>query len=265
MVEVDRDIQKRNLIALANSPGSFQFTRTFFPYTSGEIGPYYVQSAGIMANGDAYAAACHDMAILVKQTLGEKYTGVISGGESRDWIFSGPVAEKLCLPHTMIYKDGKVIGASMKNRLVAHVADLNNEGSSPRDLWMPVIKREGGKPEHIFFYVDRLEDGVEEVKKLGLQSHALIPLDEYAWDQLQQMNVIDSEVYGSLCKRMEDKKSWAETMLRSDEGLETLIALMSSEKTREKGLKILNTYNDLREELIERMSRFGPGIQRWAA
>lgn len=265
MSEVDREVQKRNLIALAKSPGGFQFTRTFFPYTSGEIGPYYVQSAGIMADGAAYAAACHDMATLVKQTLGEGYAGVISGGESRDWIFSGPVAERLQLPHTMIYKDGKVIGAVMKDEPVAHVADLNNEGSSPRDLWMPVIKREGGKPEHIFFYVDRLEDGVEEMKKLGLQSHAVIPLDEYAWDQLQQIQVIGPEVYRSLRKRMEDKKSWAENMLRSAEGLETLLALIGSAKTREKGLKILNTYKDLHEELLERLSFFGLGIRRWVA
>ncbi len=266
--EVDREMQKRNLSALAKSPGGFQFTRTFFPYTSGEIGPYYVQSAAIMADGQAYAQACTDMSVFVGRVCREEFVKgdqgtVISGGESRDWIFSGPVANMFYLSHTMIYKDGKVIGASMKDKRVVHVADLSNEGSSPRDLWVPAIKREGGKIEHIFFFVDRLEDGVEEMKKLGLKSHALVPLDEYAWDQLQEMKVIDDEVYSSLCRRMEDKRLWAMQMLRSKAGLETLTALLASAKTREKGQKILNTYKELREELTDSMKKLGPGVERW--
>ena len=32
----------------------------------------------------------------------------ISGGQRRDWIFSGPVANKLSLPHLSIYKDGRI-------------------------------------------------------------------------------------------------------------------------------------------------------------
>ena len=38
----------------------------------------------------------------------------------------------------------------------------------------------------IFFYVDRMEGGVEEVRKFGLESHALVPLNKHAWDYLQQ-------------------------------------------------------------------------------
>lgn len=66
---VDREVQKRNLLALAKSPGGFQFTKNFFPYASGEIGPYYVQSAAIMTDGAAYKQAVMDMAALVKNTL----------------------------------------------------------------------------------------------------------------------------------------------------------------------------------------------------
>jgi len=263
MDDVQRDVQRRNLLALAQSPGGFQFTKTFFPYTSGEIGPYYVQSAAIMADGHNYAIACEDMANMVRDTLGQDWKGIISGGESRDWVFSGPVAGRLHFPGTWIYKDGKVIGASMKDNNVAHVADLNNEGSSPRDLWMPVIKREGGNIRHIFFYVDRLEDGVDVMKQLGLESHSIIPLDEYAWDQLQIAGTIDKETYQSLRLRMEDKEKWAERMLRSAEGIETLIALVASGKTREKGLKVLASYPNLRDELTCKIKQYAPGVRRW--
>jgi len=274
MVEVNREMQKRNLAALAKSPGGFQFTKTFFPYTSSEIGPYYVQSAAIMANGPAYSVACNDMATLVRNVVGEGFDGVVSGGESRDWCFSGPVAQLLGMSQTMIYKADdtgkcKTIGADMKGKNVIHVADLNNEGSSPRDMWVPTIRGAGGKVENVFFYVDRLESGVEEMKKLGLQSHSIIPLDTEAWKYLQEINVVAPEIYESLCKRLEDKDAWAKNMLRSEEGLDTLVSLLASGKTREKGQKILSVgYPEVSAEIINllvlgsRKNKW-PGVERW--
>ena len=50
---------------------------------------------------------------------------VISGGESRDWDFSNPVAARMSLPHCKIYKDGKMLGAEVFRRPVVHIADLN--------------------------------------------------------------------------------------------------------------------------------------------
>ncbi|MBI4089536.1 MAG: hypothetical protein HY424_02390 [Candidatus Levybacteria bacterium] len=272
MSEFNKEMQRRNLAALAKSPGGFQFTRTFFPYTSYEIGPYYVQSAAIMNDGAAYAIACRDLATIVRTEVGEGFNGIVSGGESRDWCFSSPVAQILQLPHTMIYKRDetgqcKTVGATMKGKEVVHVADLNNEGSSPRDMWVPTIIKAGGKTTHIFFYVDRLESGVEEMRKLGLKSHAIIPLDESAWQYLQEIRIVSQEVYKSLCSRMEDKNEWAKAMLRSDEGLETLVALLGSIKTREKGQKILSIgYPDIRGEIVDRLKSKRaqwPGVQRW--
>lgn len=272
MSERNEEMQKRNLAALAKSPGGFQFTNTFFPYTSGEIGPYYVQSAAILSDGIAYARACNDMAARIKAVVVDNFDGIISGGESRDWCFSGPVAQILGLPYTMIYKTDetgqcKVIGASMKGRKVIHVADLNNEGSSPRDMWVPTIRGAGGRIDHIFFYVDRLESGVEEMRKLGLRSHAIIPLDGNAWQYLQEIGIVSPDVYRSLCARMENKDAWAEAMLRSDAGLETLVALLASTKTREKGRKILDVgYSDIKGEIIDRLKAkraVCPGIDRW--
>lgn len=269
MKSVDRDMQTRNLAALAKSLGGFKFSETFFPYTSGEIGSYYVQSASIMADGNAYAQACKDMAgLLAHVTEGRYGNAIISGGESRDWVFSFPVAQMLNLPHFMIYKDGKTLGANVNGKNVIHVADLNNEGSSPRDLWVPVIRQEGGKITQILFYVDRLEDGAKVMKELELQSNAVIPLDEYAWDFLQKEKVITQDVYKSLCQRMEDKDVWARTMLRSEKGLETLANLLNfvEKKNAEKGLKILNKgYPDMKKELIKLMDSkklLWPGVSR---
>ena len=257
-------IQQENLKNLVNN-GGFQFTEAFFPYTSGQIGPYYVQSIAIEKDGVDYAFAIDSLVKLTEMVLPIKsYLKnsdiIISGGESRDWDFSNPVAAKISKAHTKIYKNGKMLGADVNGKKVVHIADLNNEGSSPRDLWVPAIRNAGGTIENIFFYVDRMEDGVEEMKKLGLNSYAVINLDESAWDYLLKTNVINEKVHTSLRTRMEDKNKWARDMLRSERGLETLANLFGS-KNSDKATKILTKgYPDMQEELLSKLKQRGTTI-----
>ena len=246
------EIQRRNLIALAGN-GGFKFTDLFFPYTSGEVGPYYVNSENIANDGPAFSDAVEYMSELIFDMMQERETRdyVITGGETRDWIFSNPVAIQLGLDSSMIYKNGKIVGSPLEDRRVIHIADLNNEGSSPRDYWIPIIKKNKGLVNDIFFYVDRMEDGVEEMTKLGLHSHAIVPLDENAWNYLKNKKVINQEVHNNLIERMENKDEWARAMLRSDKGLEKLAPLIDTPENNAKALKILNKgYPDMKEEIM---------------
>ncbi|MEN9625742.1 MAG: hypothetical protein RL557_70 [archaeon] len=253
-------MQQRNLQFLIEDKG-FQFSETFFPYTSGQIGPYQVNSEVVMKHQHHDHAACNDLADLVQQYGGE--IDIIAGGESRDWIFSNPVAIEMSKARVMIYKDGKCIGADMRGKHVALVSDLNNEGSSPRDKWVPVIKSAGGIISQIFFYVDRLEDGVRVMEELGLESHAVVPLNERAWDYLQRQRVLSSQVYTTLRERMEDKDAWARRMLRSEAGKRRLAELYDeNQKEKEKVFTVIaRGYPDLREELFEALGNFSQTIQ----
>jgi orotate phosphoribosyltransferase len=257
MMDRAKENQSSHLRRLVRNDG-FQFTDTFFPYTSGEIGPYYVQSAAIQKNGDDFYQACKDMTDLVKTCtcIAPRNFNVISGGETRDWMFSFPISIDLKVPHAMLYKNGKIYGADMKDKKVVHIADLNNEGSSPRDYWVPAIKKAGGSINQIFFYVDRMEDGVKEMKKLGLFSNSLIPLDKTAWEILLDEEVINRNIYNNLRQRMEDKYEWAKDMLRSDKGLERLAELTMDPKTTEKVINILCVgYPFLKEDIVERLHK----------
>ena len=251
-------LQEKNLDRLKRR-GGFKFTNTFFPYASGEIGPYYVQSGVVQNNGHDLAEAVSNMAFMVEQTIGVPYINnntVISGGETRDWIFSLPIATQLKIPHAMLYKNGKIVGANMNGKKVIHIADLNNEGSSPRDYWVPAIKGAGGKITDIFFYVDRMERGTKVIKELGLKSHVLVPLNEHAWDYLKQEGILSQEIYNNLRQRMEDQDGWARRMLRSEVGLGRLVELIQDDKTLAKVKKIIGIgYPDMQEELINRIKK----------
>lgn len=274
MIDADsaKKMQERGLSALAKHKGGFQFTDVFFPYTSGQIGPYYVQSGVVQCDCLDFNAAIQDMCTLLRSEgyhQSDSPIGlVISGGETRDWIFSIPCALGLGLPHVMLYKDGKTVGADIKGKKLAHVADLNNEGSSLRDDWAPTLKKNGGIIEDVFFYVDREEDGVEEIAKLGLKRHVAVPLNANAWDYLQKINVVAPEVYQQLRDRgstREERKAWAEKMLRSEAGFVKLASLLASAKTREKGVKILDEgYPAMKAELVDRLkTEYGEGIVRF--
>ena len=253
------DLQRENLDVLVKNDG-FKFTDTFFPYTSGQIGPYYVNSEVVQKNGSSYFMAVYS---IIHKIAEIEDVEVISGGESRDWIFSQPASILFHRPHLMIYKDGRVSGADVKGKKVVHVADLNNEGSSIRDYWLPAIEREGGLIKDVVFYVDRLEDGAQVVQDLGLNRHVVVPLDKNAWDYLRSVNVVNDEVYRNLVGRMEDKDSWARSMLRSERGLERLVVLLRDPEKCEKALKVLRVgYPDLKEELVDRLgSRLRVGVK----
>lgn len=255
---IRRKIQERNLEVLARNPKGFQFTNTFFPYTSGQIGPYYVQSASILANINDYMQAIHDIANLTSHTLRNSHFDFIAGGETRDWIFSLPVATLLRESPVMIYKDGKVLPEiDFGDKNLVLVSDLNNEGSSPRDYWHPTMIALGGRITHAIFYVDRLEDGVEVLSQLGITNDAVVPLNAHAWDHLSKKEVIAQDVYWSLRDREESKQSrhdWAVKMLRSDSGLAEYKKLVENPKSIDKAAKILGKgYPELEHEIVDRL------------
>jgi len=154
----------------------------------------------------------------------------------------------------MIYKNGRTEGADIKGKQVLHIADVNNEGSSPRDTWVPKIKKLGGQIKSICFYIDRLEDGVQVMEKIGLQRHVVVPLDKHAWDYLKKMNVISEMMYTSLMTRMEDKDAWAIAMLRSQCGLEKLAELLKEPTTKKRATKILTEgYPEIQDEISNKL------------
>jgi orotate phosphoribosyltransferase len=227
--------QEEALLELAKNSG-FKFTEKWFPYTSGWIGPYYVQSADILKTGRGVQIATHSIMTVIEQI--DETVDVISGGESRDWPFASCIAEKLGVGLCMIYKDGKMIGADLNGKKVLHVADLNNEGSSPRDMWIPTIRNAGGIITDIVFLVDRLEDGVEEMEKLNLNSHAVIPLNEDAWNFLKEEGFVTKEILSSLLEYWENREAWGVRKLT--EHPEILSDIIK--KDVKKGMKIYRKY-----------------------
>ncbi|MDD5678279.1 MAG: hypothetical protein PHW60_09875 [Kiritimatiellae bacterium] len=240
-------MQAINLRNLLNTD-AFRFVdeRTpWFPYTSGQVGPYYVQSIAVEKDGLAYATAIQSLVSLIQAEAGP--FDAISGGETRDWDFSNPVAIALRKPHLKMYKDGKVLGAEIAGKTFFHVADLNNEGSSVRDYWKPIIEQGGGRLAGVVSFVDRMEDGFMVLKKLGIRLFCVVPLDARAWGVAQESGHVSVALYAQLVARQDNRDAWAERTLLSHP--DYFRRYYHDPKTRAKAAKIINTYPRISADL----------------
>jgi orotate phosphoribosyltransferase len=238
--------------------GQPAFADTWFPYTSGEVGPFYIQSIAVEQDGDAYRRAVDALCELIETRIGLDGFDAVSGGESRDWDFSNPVATMLRKPHLKIYKDGRMLGARAEGRRVIHVADLNNQGSSMRDVWAPAIRGAGGEIVHAFFFVDRLEDGVAVLDELEIPSDSVVPLDEHAWRYLRDCGYISDETYASLERRRADKRGWGVAALKANiDQLGEMLQSSEESNIRRAHRILFEGYPDYTEELLEALRRRG--------
>ncbi|MFH1477192.1 MAG: hypothetical protein ABIH24_06860 [Verrucomicrobiota bacterium] len=240
-------MQETNLRNLLNT-GAFRFVdqRTpWFPYTSGQVGPYYVQSTTVEKDGTAYATAIQSLVRLIQAEFGA--FDAISGGETRDWDFSNPVAVALRKPHLKIYKDGKALGADIAGKTFLHIADLNNEGVSVKDYWKPIIENGGGRLTGVVSFVDRMEDGFEVLKNLGLRLFSVVPLDARAWDLARKTGHVSAALYAELVARQNNRNAWAERALLGQP--EYFRRFHQDPKTRAKAARIINTYNRISADL----------------
>lgn len=190
--------------------GAFRSLDTPTLLTSGRVGVYYINTEKLLEDGGRFNEFGDDSARMMQHAIGvytsnphfkqvidllanyisdriSELPALISGGQRRDWLFSGPVAALLDLPHLSLYKPESnrapeiVVNLDDETRtqvmhlpssqspycpraLVYHVADLLTEGSSWWDEntlggWVPMIRKLGYWINDGFTVVDRQEGG----------------------------------------------------------------------------------------------------------
>jgi hypothetical protein len=117
----------------------------------------------------------------------------ISGGQRRDWLFSGPIAKKLGYHHISLYKDGHLYmihrdGTKMDaipGLYTSHNSDLLTKGSSTYDPrkkpptgWVPMMWNAGLHVSDFSAVVSRLQGGEDVLAKIGLNARTFVQIDE---------------------------------------------------------------------------------------
>jgi orotate phosphoribosyltransferase len=119
----------------------------------------------------------------------------ISGGQTRDWVFSGPVAMMLEYDLITLFKDGKtelvtrdgglIEEPDLSDYHVVHIADLMTTGSSAYDPrkdpptgWIPMLRNRGATITDMFNVVTRQEGGEEALALADVIPHYLVAIDQ---------------------------------------------------------------------------------------
>jgi orotate phosphoribosyltransferase len=155
-------------------------------------------------NDAIYKGLIDFMIDFIKEKVDVEKIDYVSGGERRDWFFSIIVAEILNKPHITIFKDldayvGNVTekefkkASSLNGARVLHIADLITEASSYERAWVPAINAIGGKLTDSVVVVDRMQGGGLILEGLGVNSHAMISIDESLFGIALKQGLINEE------------------------------------------------------------------------
>jgi len=192
---------------------------------SGALGIYYVNAEKLCQDGGKFKEYGDDSASMIQHAVkmmeehptfeevidilaekvedifkGNKTKNIISGGQRRDWIFSGPVAHKLGLPHLSLYKqeegeedkteiimpDGmKSITPPLEGFYDVHLVDLITEASScysedGKKGWIKMIRNKGADIDNLLAVVTRLQKGEERLAGLNppVNTTTYVAIDE---------------------------------------------------------------------------------------
>lgn len=209
--------------------GAFRDLENPVILTSGELSIYYINTEKICPDGGKWEKFGHDpfgmiyhSIIMAKEhpsfqgvidrlsegvnslfPITSKQPLAVSGGQRRDWLFSGPVAVRVGeqgVPHlslyqqeegkkdriNAIYPDGSIDdNPSLEGWQIIHVADIITTGSSAyrkengkEKGWIPRLKERGASIEHLVTVVSREQGGELLLAKQGVITHSLISIDE---------------------------------------------------------------------------------------
>jgi orotate phosphoribosyltransferase len=255
-----------------------------FWYTSGTVGPYYINTEHLYGgkaeaeellrfidteSGDRSAfpgrlqkevearaadpvyAGVIDALVERARQAGAETCDLVSGGERRDWFFSGLVAARLGKAHLLIYKDhgavlhreGKVEAVEgLEGMKTLHVADLITEASSYVRDWIPAIRQRGGEMGCAINVVDRAQGGAEALRQAGVRAEALLRVDGELFAALRRAGHIDSQQESVLLAYARDPHAAMKSFLQENpEFLRQ--ALGSSDKRTAERARLLAAQN----------------------
>lgn len=264
--------------------GAYQDLDTPVILVSGQLGTYYINAEKLARDGgefnkygdDSHAMIQHacrmadehppfrevidiiaeDVDVCFGRVAGRFFTSVVSGGQRRDWLFSGPVAKRLGLPHISCYKDGHLYMISPDTQTtsddiedfeIVHVADLITTGSSAYDArktsptgWIPMLRSQGAHISDLLAVVSRLQGGEENLRAASVDARSYVQIDEeFLGRYSRQPDVAIAYI--------RDPRGWSEQYL-GEQGVEPFVAAFGPKKKDDRGVRFLAVYERVLRE-----------------
>ena len=191
-------------------------TENPFTYTSGRIGPTYVDCRKLIAFPRARGMLMDMASSLLMQNIGYENLDAIAGGETAGIPYAAFLSERLNLPMAYVRKKPKghgkmaqIEGHLQDGQRVLLAEDLQTDGGSKK-VFVNALREAGAVVDHAFvvFHYGVFEASDKNMKELGLTLHSLTnwPL---VLETAQKINHFDAKTLDSVRSFLNDPVQWS--------------------------------------------------------
>tara|TARA_B100001750_G_scaffold242567_2_gene256183 strand:+ start:54 stop:758 length:705 start_codon:yes stop_codon:yes gene_type:complete len=191
-------------------------TKNPFTYTSGRVGPTYVDCRKLIAFPHARGVLMDMAASLLLQETGYESLDVIAGGETAGIPYAAFLSERLNLPMAYVRKKPKghgkmaqIEGHLEEGQRVLLAEDLQTDGGSKK-VFVNALRDAGAIVEHAFvvFHYGVFDASEKNMKDLGIRLHALTtwPL---VLETAQMTGHFDKDTIQSVRTFLNDPVQWS--------------------------------------------------------
>lgn len=187
-----------------------------FTYTSGRVGPTYVDCRKLIAFPRARGVLM-DMAVsLLSQDVGLESLDVIAGGETAGIPYAAFLSERMDLPMAYVRKKPKghgkmaqIEGHMHEGQRVLLAEDLQTDGGSKK-VFVNALREAGAVVDHAFvvFHYGVFEASTKNMEDLGITLHSLTtwPL---VLETAEALGHFDKNTLNSVREFLNDPVSWS--------------------------------------------------------
>ncbi len=188
-----------------------------FTYTSGRVGPVYIDCRRLISFPDERQVLMDNAAALLNEKVGIENIDMVAGGETAGIPYAAFIAERLNKPMLYVRKKPKGFGRMAQiegcmedeGKNVILIEDLQTDGGS-KQVFINALREAGAVVKHSFvvFHYAIFDASIKNMESLGIQLHALTTW----WDVLdyaKENSVYDEETLTSLEKFLYDPVQWS--------------------------------------------------------
>jgi len=127
---------------------------------------------------------------------------IVAGSPHNGWLFSIPIAQRLGLPHAMVFDDKKIVlyhenrSSELEDapgRKFLMVGDIIGGGNTYNRVWLPAINEAGSSTAAVYNIIDRRQGGSDRLVTLGIPPFSLCETDAAFFREAFEYNLIDQE------------------------------------------------------------------------
>lgn len=212
------DIARKSAEILLSTKSVLFNSREPFVYTSGKIGPTYVDCRRLISFPDERSILMDFAGDMLKTEIGLNNIDFVAGGETAGIPYSAFIAERLGKPMLYVRKKPKGFGRLAQiegcmdedGKNVILIEDLQTDGGSKR-VFIDAIREAGAKIEHAFvvFHYGIFPQSERNMADMGIKLHALTDW----WHVLEvakELKYFDEETLTSVEAFLNNPAQWQE-------------------------------------------------------